>query len=892
MMKGAGGEMEKQDLIVPCSLGCTIYGIWISFCEIFGCQVNFGNYLVPSLVIAGVVTLLLMPWRWKASLGILAAGVLALVWYASRYRERLLVEAEGMLYYVNQRYHEYYGTYLLENCHEYGMEHTLLWTLLGIAFSIFILIFAFRLRNLQYGFLPSYLVVGIGLVVGKTPGIRGVVFLLLGFVLAMFWFNGQEWGGRSRFYIMKVGRKGANWHRYPLFLLLLATVLLLAGRFAGKTEGKLLSHERKVQTIQRNLEEKVTRMAMEISRYVQGNYNVDSNGKLNNDEPKYADRPVMEITMPEKPRADLYLKGFVGSHYRNGEWKREDVEAFEDLFSTDESKYELEYMADEKLSRWLTWKYEEYGTHSVMDAIDAGDDNVHQPVVNKGDIPYMQQMQIDFVGGGRWSNYTYLPYFTGLEGVCDVEDDRSLAESNSDFLKGDSSRPKVSSPYYFNYVGMTDFELLNYYMSCETLDNNEEPDAYCPVDFSEIEGSPMNMNEKKLRKLVNAFSETNGSVLGNYMAYAWDEYGYQGESRFFKGKDFQKKLKKFNIEYRKKNKLRRMSSMDRVQLVQRILKEEAEYSKILEKVPEGEDYAEYFLLTQKKGFCEHFATAGTLLMRELGIPSRYVGGYKVPLDRFEKDGNGNYKAEVLDSDAHAWTEIMAGSLGWLPADMTPSSDSGNRKKKVAAKETATPTPKVKKTRKPKVKATPTAKPTPTVKTTPTAEASQKKVQKGKAALPKGLIPFVKMAAGLGGILLLACLGILGCRAYHGGRKKRLLHVRGKSRSLYVRMRLHDLLSLLRGCGVAVSPKMPEGQWLPAIRRFCEESVSRGGPFGNQEQEEFLRIVQKAAFSKEEITPEEYDAFRNQCGKLDGMAWEKAGKMRRLYLKLIGKYGNI
>lgn len=35
-MKGVRGVMEKQDLIVPCSLGCTIYGIWVSFCEIFG----------------------------------------------------------------------------------------------------------------------------------------------------------------------------------------------------------------------------------------------------------------------------------------------------------------------------------------------------------------------------------------------------------------------------------------------------------------------------------------------------------------------------------------------------------------------------------------------------------------------------------------------------------------------------------------------------------------------------------------------------------------------------------------------------------------------------------------------------------------------------------------
>ncbi len=872
--------MDKQDLIVPCSLGCTIYGIWVSFCEIFECQVNYGDFLVPALVIATVVTLLLKPWKWKVSLGILVAGTLALAWYAYRHAERLLMEAEGLLYYVNQRYYEYYGTYFSGNYDEYGMEHTLLWILLGIAVSVFILIFAFRLRNLQYGFLPSYFMVGAGLVVGKTPGIRGVLLLLVGLVLAMFWFNSMEWGGRSRFYIMKVGRQGSSWYRYPLFLLLLAAVLLTAGRFARGTEGKLLSHERKIMKIQRNLEEKVTRAVMDISRFVQGDYSVDSNGKLNNNEPKYAERPVMEITMSEKPRADLYLKGFVGSHYSNGAWKRENVEGFEGFFPTDESRHAVNCMADEKFYRWITWRLEEYG------------------------MPRMQQMQIDFVGGGKWSSYTSLPYFTSLNDVYSVEEDRSLGEMNSDFFKGDSSRPKVSSSYYFNYVGMTDFDLVSYYTSCETLDLNEEPDIFCPIDFSEIEGSPMQKNEKKLQKLLDTFSQIHGSILGDYLAYAWNEYGYQRESRFFKRKDFLSKLKKFNVEYRKKNKLRKMSSMDRVQLVQRILKEEAKYSKILEKVPEGVDYAEYFLLTQKKGFCEHFATAGTLLMRELGIPSRYVGGYKVPLERFRKDGNGNYKAEVLDSDAHAWTEIMAGSLGWLPADMTPSSDSGRKKKKVVEKKTATPTPKPKKTKKPKT--TPATKPTPTVEATPMADAGSKKDQPGKrkAALPKELVLLGKVAAGLGGIMLLMGLGILGGRAYHGGRRRRLLHARGKSRNLYVRMRLHDLLSVLRGCGVSVCPKMPEGQWLPAISRFCEESVSYGETLGDGEKfsnrekfsvrelEEFLRIVQKAAFSKEEVTQKEYDAFRNQCGKLEGMAWEKAGKMRRLYLKLMGKCGNI
>ncbi len=38
----------------------------------------------------------------------------------------------------------------------------------------------------------------------------------------------------------------------------------------------------------------------------------------------------------------------------------------------------------------------------------------------------------------------------------------------------------------------------------------------------------------------------------------------------------------------------------------------------------------YFLLTSHCGHCEYFATATVLLLREAGIPARYVTGYGIP----------------------------------------------------------------------------------------------------------------------------------------------------------------------------------------------------------------------------------------------------------------------
>ncbi len=78
------------------------------------------------------------------------------------------------------------------------------------------------------------------------------------------------------------------------------------------------------------------------------------------------------------------------------------------------------------------------------------------------------------------------------------------------------------------------------------------------------------------------------------------------------------------------------------------------------------------LYRQHKGFCVHFATAGTLLFRMYGIPARYVSGYAVAPQKLSSGPNGSYSCEIMDSQAHAWTEIYVGKGGWIPVEMTPA----------------------------------------------------------------------------------------------------------------------------------------------------------------------------------------------------------------------------
>lgn len=105
-------------------------------------------------------------------------------------------------------------------------------------------------------------------------------------------------------------------------------------------------------------------------------------------------------------------------------------------------------------------------------------------------------------------------------------------------------------------------------------------------------------------------------------------------------------------------------------LVAERLQEHADYSLSPGDLPKGRDPVEYFLEEGKEGYCTHFASAGVLLLRQLGVPARYVSGYVVQQDQFMRE-SGSYTASVKDEAAHAWAEIWLDDRGWVPVEMTP-----------------------------------------------------------------------------------------------------------------------------------------------------------------------------------------------------------------------------
>lgn len=74
-----------------------------------------------------------------------------------------------------------------------------------------------------------------------------------------------------------------------------------------------------------------------------------------------------------------------------------------------------------------------------------------------------------------------------------------------------------------------------------------------------------------------------------------------------------------------------------------------------------------FLQYSKAGHCEFFATASALLLREAGVPTRYVTGFAV----METDPDSG-AALVRGTHAHAWCRAWDKESGsWIDVDLTP-----------------------------------------------------------------------------------------------------------------------------------------------------------------------------------------------------------------------------
>jgi len=82
--------------------------------------------------------------------------------------------------------------------------------------------------------------------------------------------------------------------------------------------------------------------------------------------------------------------------------------------------------------------------------------------------------------------------------------------------------------------------------------------------------------------------------------------------------------------------------------------------------PTGRDFVDYFLFGARRGYCTYYSSAMAVLLRTVGVPTRWVEGFRTSVPA----SGGTFL--VRNAAAHAWVEAYIAPYGWLTFDPTPA----------------------------------------------------------------------------------------------------------------------------------------------------------------------------------------------------------------------------
>lgn len=111
----------------------------------------------------------------------------------------------------------------------------------------------------------------------------------------------------------------------------------------------------------------------------------------------------------------------------------------------------------------------------------------------------------------------------------------------------------------------------------------------------------------------------------------------------------------------------KITRTERAQAIADYVRQSASYSRDTGPMdPDAGDFALWFLREGETGYCVHFATAATVLLRAAGMEARYVSGYMKPVRAGETE-------TFTGENAHAWAEYYAPGLDtWVILEATPA----------------------------------------------------------------------------------------------------------------------------------------------------------------------------------------------------------------------------
>lgn len=585
--------------------------------------------------------------KWLLPLGELLVGLVFS-------RKELYPGMAGLIRLVVQKINMYYNVQIVSGFERYldlkPVVTVTAWLLVILSIlQIYFLVVRKRLLGVM---IPPVLLAILDFAVGYAPSKRALICFSLA-AAGSFCYRAA---GRIELKRLEYLRQKA----VCLFLVVAVAVSSLVFKVAEPKANEMVARKNEIEKAAQDM---VTEGAMAATNLLaeipfgKDIFSFQQPGRVSNTAPKFEDKPVMEVTAYQIPDDTVYLRGYVGDYYKNGSWKTYNSNDFVTAMQEVDSSLK-EQTAGQKVQNILSYTQSYYTYYW---------DTSYR-------VQYLDEKD----------PYAYLPYYTVANYYQDeqqpagilMDGDRTVLRNGNDVVEVDGTIRNSIAHLSTNALLTTDLRNGVYLGPGETLykeDVNEILDGLNNWKYDETGyRSKPSEDEWAFIKKYNEYTKKYTSVPENLTRLR--ELGNQLEAEY--ERDYSDFVNNRFTEYGYYNDgIYNFKEIYAVYLVKRELAK-CNYNLDLDSVPWGQDVTEHFLFDTKEGFCQQFASAGTLLLRQMGIKARYVSGYAVSTSKFKEDSEGNFTTEVLDNQAHAWTEIYIDNIGWVPVEMTPGNKTG------------------------------------------------------------------------------------------------------------------------------------------------------------------------------------------------------------------------
>lgn len=542
------------------------------------------------------------------------------------HREKL-TESGTMLFYEYLPYwNKQFGTNYTPGA---GMEipYTYMLTFLLAVVWLFCLMFRYVTDVRLVLLLPDIAALSVALLVNARPGWSGMALFFVGTVLvsAAPWthMDVRTADGRTYVWMQLLSYAAAG-----VFAVILVSVSSCA--FSGVAK-QIPKKSPKFYAFQRQVEECVKNLTFS-GITLQG-----SREHVDNTTPDYTGKTVFSIEASKAPAGKLYLKSFASGTYQNGTWVNEEKTFAHEVGKAGYHRSDVAMLMQQNAGELVKYIRSSEPTADETQTVS---------------------YQISYRALGLKN--AYMPYFSDLQsagGKVWFRDDtvvrkkRATGKVSFEGLDENTDLRDVFDRFCLA-AKETDTDLQQWY------------DAYADSRYRKFATDVPAVGDFITRRLAlqsigYGVYEENGTYVADQMEISglYDEVWLAEVDGSYFGQA-ERQITTNNIR------------QNLAIQVANWLGNENTYNLYLNHIPQGKDTIAYFLETGHEGYCMHFASAGALILQSLGVPARYASGYVVEPSAFHKEKKG-YQADVPDYNAHAWVEIYLENIGWVPVEMTP-----------------------------------------------------------------------------------------------------------------------------------------------------------------------------------------------------------------------------